>query len=324
MACYNSSEYLDEAISSVRGQTLRDLELIVIDDCSSDDTLEIARRHAAADGRVVVISLPVNSGPAAARNAGIRAACGKWLGILDSDDVAIATRFEEQLALAESGNDVVMIGAGFISMDSRGEMIKQHSYPTNHRALVRRLHALQPFLPHSSMIYRRDAVARVRGFNARFVQSEDYDLWLRLSEVGRLGALTKPLVKCRKHGKNISNIDGGDLQTRYGIVAVTCHFLRRHGFTDPSTSDDVTAWREFMKWLDERLLEERAYERSRAWIDARAEFFGTEHRLAGAVKSGVRLLRSGHVTSLVAHRLFGSSLPKLLARQWMTRSCAAS
>jgi glycosyltransferase involved in cell wall biosynthesis len=74
MACHNSSAYVDEAIRSVLGQTLGDLELILIDDCSTDHTREIAARYQAQDKRVSVISLPVNSGAAVARNAGIRVA----------------------------------------------------------------------------------------------------------------------------------------------------------------------------------------------------------------------------------------------------------
>src|SRR6266853_2209568 len=122
MACHNSSAYLDEAVNSVLSQTLGDLELILIDDCSTDNTLEIAARYEAQDDRVSVISLPVNSGPATARNAGIRAARGEWLGILDSDDVAMPTRFEEQLRLARSDKGLVMVGSSSISMDKHGHL----------------------------------------------------------------------------------------------------------------------------------------------------------------------------------------------------------
>ena len=324
MACHNSSAYLDEAVNSVLGQTLGDLELILIDDCSTDNTLEIAKRYQVQDDRISVISLPVNSGPATARNAGIRAARGEWLGILDSDDVAMPSRFEEQLRLANSDKDLVVIGSSSISVDKNGHAIKEHTYPTDHQNLVKRLYSLQAFLPHSSMIYRSDVVRRLASFNPRYVGSEDYDLWLRLSEVGKVASIDKPLVKIRKHEQNISNAERGLLHPRFGSAASICHFLRIHGCPDPSTSSHDTTWQEFFTWVDRRLMEEGVFVRHDAWADARAEYFATENRLTGALRFGARLLRSGHASALVWEKFFGSSLPKRLAREWMERSCAAS
>lgn len=237
MACHNSSEYLEEAVSSVLGQTCSDLELILIDDCSTDDTLKLANRYRAYDHRVSVVSLSKNSGPATARNAGIRAAKGKWLGILDSDDVAAPSRFEKQINLAESGENLVMIGSSSISMDANGHAIKGHKYPTTHRELVRRLALMRAVPPHSSLLYRKDVVIKLSGYNPRYVPSEDYDLWLRLSEIGKLACIDQPLVKIRKHQRNISNAEGGVRQIRMGVAAAACHYLRVQGYTDPSTSN---------------------------------------------------------------------------------------
>jgi glycosyltransferase involved in cell wall biosynthesis len=317
VACHNSSAYLDEAVNSVLGQTLGDLEVILIDDCSTDNTLEIAARYQAQDDRVSVISLPVNSGPATARNAGIRAARGEWLGILDSDDVAMPTRFEEQLRLARSDKGLVMLGSSSISINKHGHLLKEHKYPTDHQELVKRLYSLRAFLPHSSVVYRTAIVERLGSFNLKYKGSEDYDLWLRLSEVGKIGSINKPLVKIRKHDQNISNSEGGLLQPRYGSAASICHFLRIHGCLDPSTNSDEPTWQEFFTWVDRRLMEEGVFARHEAWADARAGYFSTANRLAGALRFGIRLLQSGHASALVWEKYFGSSLPQRLAREWM-------
>ena len=210
MACHDSSKFVGEAITSVLRQTFHDLELILVDDCSTDNTLEIVKGYQARDGRIVVISLPNNEGPAIARNVGIAAAKGEWLGILDSDDVAMPERFEEQMKLADNRKDVVLIASGSISTNEKGQPIKDHKYPTDHKSLVRRLHTKQAFPHHSSMVYRRDVVEKLGGFNSRYVGSEDYDLWLRLSEVGKVAAIGKPLVKFRTHEHNISKSEGGN------------------------------------------------------------------------------------------------------------------
>lgn len=324
MACHNSSAYLDEAVKSVLGQTLGDLELILIDDLSTDNTIEIAYKYQRQDDRVSVISLPVNSGPATARNAGIRAARGEWLGILDSDDVAMPTRFDEQLRLASCDRDLVVIGSSSVSIDQNGHTLKVHAYPTDHRDLLKRLYSLRAFLPHSSMVYRREAVRRLASFNPRYISSEDYDLWLRLSEVGKFTSIDKPLVKIRKHERNISNSDRGLPQLKFGCAACICHFLRIHGYPDPSTISDATTWQGFIAWVDRRMMEEGVFERRKAWTDARIEYFAAQNTLAGALRFSARLLRSRHASVLIWEKLLGSSLPERLAREWMKRSCAAS
>jgi len=317
MACHNSSRYLDEAISSVLSQTLDDLELILIDDCSTDNTLAIAMRYQVDDDRIAVISMPKKTGPAAARNAGIRAAKGEWLGILDSDDVAMPTRFEEQMNLANSEQDLVLIASNTISIDKNGLEIKEHKYPIDHKALIRNLYTLQAFPSHSSMVYRRDVVENLIGFNSRYASAEDYDLWLRLSETGNFASLDKPLVKIRRHEQNISHLEGGKLGIRLGVVAVTCHFLRIHGYPDPLTSNDEKTWQKFVAWIDGRIVEEEYFERREAWTEARAEYFTEANQLSGAFRFATCLLQSGHAVSLILGKIFGSSLPKRLAQEWM-------
>jgi len=320
MACHNSSRYLDEAIGSVLSQTLDDLELIVIDDYSIDNTLEIARRYQVEDDRVTVISMPKNSGCAVARNVGVRAARGEWLGILDSDDVAMPERFEEQMSLANNGQDLVLIGSDFISIDQNGLKIKAHKYPTDHETLAKRLESLGAFPAHPSIVYRRDMVEKLSGYNSRYNSAEDYDLWLRLSEAGKLASVDKPLVKYRRHEKNMSYLENGKLQIRLGVVATTCHFLRVHDYPDPSAGNDEETWQKFVAWIDERITKEGLYERREAWAYARKEYFAKANLLSGSFRFGTCLLLSGHAASLIWEKGFGSSLPKRLAQDWMKQA----
>ena len=102
MAAYNAKEYIAEAISSALSQTASDLELIVIDDCSSDETPDIVDSFAKVDPRVRLLRLPRNGGPGHARNAGLRAARGDWIAILDADDHIHPERLERLGDLAEA------------------------------------------------------------------------------------------------------------------------------------------------------------------------------------------------------------------------------
>lgn len=324
MACHNSSLYLDESVKSILNQTLRDLELILVDDCSVDNTLEIARRYELQDRRVRVLALPVNSGPSAARNAGIQIAEGRWIGILDSDDIALPSRFEEQISVADCTTDVVMIGSSSITIDGKGKTVRENRYPRSNRELVKRLESHMAFFPHSSITYRSSAIESLSAFNPRYVQSEDYDLWLRLAEIGQLTSIAKPLVKIRKHESNISRSEGGMLQIRFGYAAAICHFLRRLGVEDPSATNDEAEWAKFIAWVDGRLREEGVFERRKAWEDARAMYFATQNRMAGTSRFATHILKSGYGMALLWEKGFGSTLSRRLAKVWRQVSCAAS
>src|SRR5262249_54237969 len=86
IANFNGGAYVSDALASAARQSLRNIEIIFVDDASTDDSLAIARDFARSDERVHIVSLETNSGPSAARNAGLAAAQGRWVAILDSDD----------------------------------------------------------------------------------------------------------------------------------------------------------------------------------------------------------------------------------------------
>lgn len=102
LPAYNSRHLIGTAIQSVLNQTLRRFELIVINDCSADDTAKVVERFARNDGRIKLLHTERNVGPAAARNVGFDAACGRWIALLDSDDAYIPERLARLLDLAEA------------------------------------------------------------------------------------------------------------------------------------------------------------------------------------------------------------------------------
>lgn len=320
MACHNSACYLDEAVQSVLGQTLSDLELILIDDASTDNTLDIANRYRLRDSRVLVLSQAINSGAAIARNQAINIARGEWIGILDSDDVAMPSRFEEQMKVAEKDSGIVIIGSNAISMDSTGQLIKEHKYPTTHKALMKRLTRSRAFPVHSSMVYLADAVKSLSGFNPLYVPSEDYDLWLRLSEIGKLTSIDKTLVKIRIHGQSVSRSQGATLQIRNGIAASVCYFLRHNGFSDPSANNEEKIWQDFDAWVYRRLHEEGIFEKYQTRSEVRAAYLATKRDFINLCLWGIRLLQSGHAGSIAWETFFGTTLARRLAHEWMART----
>ena len=121
MPVYNAGAYLAPAIESVLGQTLRDLELIIVDDVSTDGSLDVARGYAAKDSRVRVMAMENNGGPGIARNRGIDAARGEYLGFMDSDDLMPPDAFQNLYGFAAKENLDIARGAMADFTDSNPE-----------------------------------------------------------------------------------------------------------------------------------------------------------------------------------------------------------
>jgi glycosyltransferase involved in cell wall biosynthesis len=109
IAAFNAGHFIDRAISSVQKQTVRDLEIIVVDDASTDNTYYVVQNFAKKDRRIKIIRLTSNTGPSGARNIGIAAAKGEWIAVLDADDAFALGRLERLIAVGHStGVDIVV------------------------------------------------------------------------------------------------------------------------------------------------------------------------------------------------------------------------
>lgn len=122
MAAYNAEKTIEQAINSVLNQTYTDFELLVVNDCSKDRTVELVKRIAATDGRVRLVSNATNSGVSYTRKHGLKESNGSWIAILDSDDAWAPDKLEKQIELQKRTNaDLLFTGSAF--MDSDGQPI---------------------------------------------------------------------------------------------------------------------------------------------------------------------------------------------------------
>jgi glycosyltransferase involved in cell wall biosynthesis len=321
MSCFNAERWLEESIESILSQTYRNFELVLIDDGSTDDTWRIIQSYCQQDSRIVSISKP-NTGLADSLNVGINLARGAWIARLDADDLCELNRLEEQLMFVRNNPGVVLLGSGCVEIDERGDVIRKHSYPAVHQLLLHHLESFKSFFPHSSVFFSTDLVRSLRGYNTRLKKSQDWDLWFRLSEKGKIGCLDKCLVAIRRHPQQLTHELAGNGQTHYARAACVCHFLRLSGAPDPSFNENDEAWSCFLSWMEKRLDQERVFDRRRAWAEARSLFFSANNRLTGTLRFGRRVLQSGHLFALCWERVFGSPLPQQLANEWMNRQCA--
>lgn len=135
---YNSSEFLEQTIQSVVSQTYQSWEMIMVDDCSTDNSLEIAQRYAAKDKRIKVLQLKQNSGAAVARNAAIEAATGRFIAFLDSDDLWVPEKLIKQVNFMVS-NDIDFSYCSYEKIDRYGNMIAVVNSPNkvNYKQLLK-------------------------------------------------------------------------------------------------------------------------------------------------------------------------------------------
>lgn len=183
MPAFNASRYLGTAVESVLRQSFGDLELLIVDDGSSDGTVEIAHRFARRDPRVRVLQQR-NAGPGPARNTGFRAAVGRLFAFLDSDDEWDDTFLAEQVAILEARPDVdVLVG------NARNRGGARHSQPARPAQDDGRLITLAEIIGDERAlfimtVFRRTVVDAVGGFDPTLFTNEEYEMWIRASLAG--------------------------------------------------------------------------------------------------------------------------------------------
>jgi len=230
MSVYNGEEFLSETIDSVLNQSFRDFEFVIVDDGSTDTTADILAKYALCDGRIRVLRNG-KKGRAASLNLGISLAKGKYVANTDADDLSMPGRLEEQVAFMDRNPEVGVLGTAFELITDSGEVIDVIRYPLDDSQIRSVILRYNPIC-HSSIILRKDIVLALGGYRSTFEPSEDYDLWLRMSEQSRLANLQNVLVRYRVHANQLS-VRKLEHQTLCVLAASAAAEHRRSGGPDP-------------------------------------------------------------------------------------------
>lgn len=203
--CYNSAKYLGEAIQSALNQTYDNLEVLVVDDGSADDTSLVVERYK-ADKRLKYIRQE-NGGLSSARNLGIQNSSGNYLALLDADDVWEKELVATQVGVLDSENACGMVFTDFLTFDENGvvalqrnSVIQNDLHSVNFTTLLQKNNFIYP----STVMIRKDIISESGKFDVMLRSAEDYDLWLRISRVAKILGINQPLVRIRQHSSNMS------------------------------------------------------------------------------------------------------------------------
>jgi glycosyltransferase involved in cell wall biosynthesis len=198
---FNGEKTIKETIESVLNQTFSDLELIVVDDGSSDSTLNILSR--VPDPRLKVFSY-ANAGVSVSRNRGFSHACGEYISFLDADDLWTPDKLEAQLQ-ALAANPLAAVAYSWVDyIDSTGKFFRSGNHITANGNIYERLLIDNLLENGSNPLIRRQALAETGSFNQKMSPAEDWDMWLRLSVRHHFVAVPKPQVLYRMSTNSLS------------------------------------------------------------------------------------------------------------------------
>jgi len=212
MSVYNGEKHLRGSIESILNQTFTDFEFIIVNDGSTDASLEIIKSY--DDARIRTINNEKNIGLTKSLNKATKKARGEYIARQDADDISLPNRLELQLEFLEKHPDVALLGTGIYVIDEKGDKIeKRIMHPNPKKSLLKGNRFI-----HGSVMLRRSVIDELGAYNETLKYSQDYELWLRMSKKYDVRNVTAPLYKLRMHKGSIlsKNIEE---QQMYAVLA---------------------------------------------------------------------------------------------------------
>ena len=199
---YNRSQFLAQTLDSILAQTYRNFELLIWDDGSTDNSVEIAQHYARLDSRVRLIVSPINQGIPVSVKSAIAATSGQYLGLVDSDDLLAPTALEATIAVLDQSSHVGLVYTNYNLIDEQG---RDYGLGKLCRTPYSKEQLLVDFMTFHFRLMRRAVYDQIGGIDNSLGAAEDYDLCLKLSEVTEVRHIDQTLYYYRRHSSNISN-----------------------------------------------------------------------------------------------------------------------
>jgi glycosyltransferase involved in cell wall biosynthesis len=203
ISTYNRKDKLSRAIVSVQSQTFKDIEIIVVDNASTDGTLELIKTI--DDRRISYIRHDRNLGGSVARNTGIRAAQAQYIALLDDDDQWLPEKLERQLKkMQESKPSVGLVYVGTEIFDEKAQRLRTLHHPFYQGDVYKRLLLGTILGSASSVLVRKECFDRVGAFDDQLTSCQDWEMWLRIAKEYEFAYVKDILARINMHGKQIS------------------------------------------------------------------------------------------------------------------------
>lgn len=193
---YNAERYLKECLESVMNQTYKNLQIVVVDDASTDRSKEIIKEFGHKDKRVIILSNETNLGISKTRNVGLSIAIGDYYAPMDSDDVIEPNKMEMLVKFLDENPDYIVVGSSVKIIDANSQLIGWREYPLTHEKIMRTIPFRSPFA-HTATLIRLENLPKSSLYDEKFNECEDYLLWHKLMRLGLLRNLNEYLTSYR-------------------------------------------------------------------------------------------------------------------------------
>ncbi|HUV71975.1 MAG TPA: glycosyltransferase family 2 protein [Clostridia bacterium] len=225
---FNTEAFLALALESIVKQTYKNLEIVVVDDGSSDKTAQIIKKFARADQRIKPIFLKKNLGPSLASNLGLEKAQGEFIARMDADDIAFPDRIERQLNFLLAHPEVVLLGGQCFLINQESEVVGEKLFPLTNKEIYKALFAFNP-IQHPTCLVNRRLLPKARLFyHNHSLLAHDLELVFELSQYGQLANLPQKVLYYRQDLKSLSRKDAKE--TFRATLAIRKKALREYGY----------------------------------------------------------------------------------------------
>jgi len=197
VATYNSEKYIDDCIRSILSQTYKFWELIIIDDASTDSTLKKISQY--KNKKIIIIKLKKNIGSYKAINFAINLCKGKYIAILDSDDISHPSRLQKQVDLLDSEEKIGLVATWYKIIDAKNKILESIKMPGNKNFNLK--FPCNNFICHSSVMFKKKIAIEFGLYDDKLVYASDYNLFLKIFTKYKIKFIKEFLVYYRRHDK---------------------------------------------------------------------------------------------------------------------------
>lgn len=249
MAAYNAEAFVEEAVKSVLNERKIELELIFVNDHSTDNTAKIVEHIAKNDDRIKIINRTTNNkcneiknnvfyvgtngqrGLPYSLNLGLQYCKGQFIARMDADDICMPNRFIRQITYMEEHPEIDFLASSAVRINKEGKPFGlYHSQPIEHEEIVQRIQTFRAYGPHPTWFVRKELFDGLGGYNQDGFRAEDLDFMLRATEIPgvKFAFITEPLIYLRMHDSSLSYTASSE-PVEFAISAVVRHMLRVKG-----------------------------------------------------------------------------------------------
>jgi glycosyltransferase involved in cell wall biosynthesis len=251
MPVYNAERYVGEAVESILKQTFTNFEFIIINDGSTDRSLQILQHYAQQDNRIRLFSRE-NRGLVKTLNEGLALAQTPLLARMDADDVAYPERFSIQKEFLDRNPDHLLLGSRVLIIDDEGDAICEMGSYFRHNDIVEGFLSRQgQLIYHPSVMFRTKAVLAIDGYRNKYPHVEDLDMFLRIAEKGKIENLNTVLIKYREHFQKIGYLYSLDQEKEIDLLLAEAHESRNVPYVKSANSisqQNISNFQRMMTW----------------------------------------------------------------------------